>query len=80
LLAALDYNGGSGARGSAQILLRAAVAAVLNASSPTYMSYPLTAATNIDKANAARASGNRSTMLNLAKQLDGYNNQRCPLK
>jgi hypothetical protein len=29
--------------------------------------------------NAALSSLNRATMLNLATQLDGYNNYSCPL-
>ena len=69
LVGALDYQGGSGTTGSARILLRAAVAALLNAASPD-VNYPLTTAQVISQVNAALASNNRSTMLALASQLD----------
>ena len=77
LLTALDYPGGNGPSGAAQILLRAAVAALLNAASPD-VDYPLTEAEIIDQVNAALA-GNRPTMLALAIQLDGFNNLGCPI-
>ena len=76
LVQALSFQGGSGTTGAARILLRAAVAALLNASS---VDYPLTTAEVISMVNAALASGDRSTMLALASQLDKYNNYGCPL-
>ncbi|MET0396920.1 MAG: hypothetical protein ABW277_08870 [Longimicrobiaceae bacterium] len=78
LLQALQFGGGSGTAGGAQILLRAAVAALLNASHAG-VDYPRTAASVIADVNAALASNNRSTMLDLAGALDADNNLGCPL-
>ncbi|MCM2280469.1 MAG: hypothetical protein NDI61_01330 [Bdellovibrionaceae bacterium] len=78
LLAALDFPGGPGVEGGARILMRAAVAALLNASHPG-VDYPRTAAQVISSVNAALASGNRETMLALAEALDDDNNLGCPL-
>src|SRR5205085_2323394 len=78
LLDALNYQGGSGTTGAAQILLRAAVAALLNAANP-HVAYPRTGAAIIADVNAALASGSRSTMLTLAAALDRDNNLGCPL-
>ena len=78
LLQALSFKGGAGKVGAAETLLRAAVSALLNASSPD-LDYPLTSAQVISRVNAALASNNRSTMLALAKTLDEYNNLFCPL-
>ncbi len=74
---ALSYGGGSGNQGAAEILLRASVAALLNASHPS-VSYPRTAADVIADVNAALLQ-NRDTMLALAAQLDADNNLGCPL-
>jgi len=73
MYAALRFRGGPGVRGAERILLRAAVAALLNAASPK-VDYPLTEADVISQVNAALASNNRGTMLDLATQLDTYNN------
>ncbi|HEU0078600.1 MAG TPA: hypothetical protein VFQ76_13160 [Longimicrobiaceae bacterium] len=78
LLDALGFGGGSGTTGGAQILLRAAVAALLNASHAD-VDYPRTAASVIADVNAALASNSRSTMLELAAELDADNNLGCPL-
>lgn len=78
LLAALSFDGGSGTIGGARILLRAAVAALLNAAHPG-VDYPRTLASVIADVNAALASGSRSTMLALASALDSDNNRGCPL-
>jgi hypothetical protein len=78
LLDALNYQGGNGLTGGARILLRAAVAALLNASNPS-MNFTLASSQVIAQVNAALASGNRSTQLALANQLDRYNNADCPL-
>lgn len=78
LLQALDGGGGPGTLGAAKILLRAAVAALLNASS-SGVDYALTPTQVISQVNAALASNNRDTMLALATRLDGYNNRGCPL-
>ncbi|HXK59353.1 MAG TPA: hypothetical protein PLP42_05600 [Acidobacteriota bacterium] len=75
---ALNFGGGPEAEGAARILLRAAVAALLNASHPG-VGYPETAASVIAAVDAALASGNRDTMLTLADTLDFENNLGCPL-
>lgn len=74
---ALYFDGGSGNQGAAEILLRAAVAALLNASHPG-VSYPRTEAGVIADVNAALLQS-RDTMLALAAQLDADNNLGCPL-
>jgi hypothetical protein len=78
LLQALNFGGGPGVQGGAEILLRAGVAALLNAASPD-VDYPLTTAEVITAVNAALASGDRDTMLDLAAELDANNNLACPL-
>ena len=78
LLEALIFKGGSGVCGGAQILLRQAVAALLNAAHPD-LAYPRTEAEVIADVNAALASLDRSTMLDLAEELDADNNLLCPL-
>jgi hypothetical protein len=78
LLAALGFAGGSGVEGAAEILLRAAVAALLNASHPN-VAYPRAEASVISEVNSALASSNRDTMLSLAASLDADNNLGCPL-
>jgi hypothetical protein len=78
LQAALDFGGGSGTVGASRILLRAAVAAVLNSASPG-VDYPLTTAAVIAQVNAALASADRDTILALATELDTSNNLGCPL-
>jgi hypothetical protein len=77
LLEALSFGGGSGGEGAAEILLRASVAALLNAAH-SGVSYPRTAASVIADVNAALLQ-NRDTMLALAAQLDADNNLGCPL-
>jgi len=77
LLQALQGSGGPGVEGAAKILLRAAVAALLNAGSS--VDYPRTTAEILADVNAALASGNRNTMLSLAAELDDDNNLGCPL-
>jgi hypothetical protein len=78
LLQALNFGGGSGATGSARILLRAAVASLLNSAHPD-VDYPRTTAEVITDVNAALASNDRNTMLALASELDDDNNLGCPL-
>jgi hypothetical protein len=80
LLEALDVSGGGGntLTGASRTLLRAAVAALLNASS-NGVNYPISTAKIISDVNAALASGDRKTILTLAGTLDGYNNLGCPL-
>jgi hypothetical protein len=72
-LEALSFKGGPGVGGAAQILMRAAVAALLNSTS-SLVDYPLGTAAVISQVNVALASLDRDTMLNLASQLDAFNN------
>lgn len=76
LLEALKNGGGSGTLGAAKILLRSAVAALLNSAKPG-LNYPRTTAMVISDVNAALTSNNRTTMLNLADELDADNNLPC---
>jgi hypothetical protein len=78
LMQALAFRGGPMIDGAKQILLRQAVAAVLNAAHPD-VDYPLTTAQVISAVNAALASGSRATILALAGSLDMMNNLGCPL-
>jgi hypothetical protein len=79
---ALSFQGGSGLDGAFQILMRASVAAFLNAAHEG-VGYPLRRfsepGTIQADVNAALASGSRAQMLALATQLDGFNNLGCPL-
>ena len=77
LIDALGFGGGKGNLGSAKILLRAAVAAILNASHPG-VDYEFALADVIADVNTALA-GNRPGMLALATELDDANNAGCPL-
>jgi hypothetical protein len=76
LLSALSFKGGNDVCGAAQNLLRAAVAALLNASSPE-VDYPFTAQQVITMVNGALQSCNRATMIALASELDRDNNLGC---
>jgi hypothetical protein len=78
LVEALDFPGGKYAVGGARILLRAAVAALLNASHPD-VDYTLTASEVISDVNAALATLDRDTMIDLGGELDFDNNLGCPL-
>lgn len=77
LMQALNYKGGKDLYGAAQILLRAAVASLLNACSEN-VDFPLTVKNVIDGGDAALA-GERQEILNLAKTLDDLNNYGCPI-
>jgi hypothetical protein len=78
LLEALHYHGGSDTEGAAEILLRAAVAALLNASH-SGVSYPRSLSSVVQDVNSALASKSRTHMLWLANELDKDNNLGCPL-
>lgn len=73
LLTALQFKGGKNLAGAEQILLRAAVAALLNAGN-SQIGYPLTTPEILSQVNTALTSGNRDTMLGLASTIDSYNN------
>jgi hypothetical protein len=81
-LQALQGGGGGGVDGAAKILMRASVAAFLNAAHEG-VGYPYRRFQDpfmIQQAvNEALASGDRQTMLDLAAELDAANNLGCPL-
>jgi hypothetical protein len=79
LLEALNFGGGSTLADAAKILLRQAVAAVLNAYSPL-VDFERTVDEIKFDVNTALLSGNRTTILSLAAALDGDNNLGCPLE
>ncbi|MBN1145860.1 MAG: hypothetical protein JXA78_01290, partial [Anaerolineales bacterium] len=81
LLQALSFKGGAGNTGAAEILLRAGVASLLNASinealygQHNFGYFPHSTQEIIDMVNAALSSGDRAVMLALASYLDGLNN------
>jgi len=80
LLDALRFKGGSGLTGAGEILLRAGVASLLNASFHEKMHgthegyFPFSTTEIKTKINAVLATGDTSAMLALAAELDGYNN------
>jgi hypothetical protein len=80
LVEALQFGGGDTIADKAEILLRAAVAGVLNADNPG-VDYPWTSASIVDAVNAALASQDATQIINLATDLDGDNNGPggCPL-
>jgi uncharacterized repeat protein (TIGR01451 family) len=75
LIQALSYPGGSSFKGKAQILLRAAVAGILNEQffGATYPPYGSTAQL-IQVVNSTLATCNGTSFINLAGQLDFWNN------
>jgi hypothetical protein len=80
LLAALDGAGGPDLNGATEILLRAAVAGLLNATDAN-VQYQGGNALIIKHVNAALATEDRNTILKLATKLDNKNNGvgGCPL-
>jgi len=77
MVGGLSFQGGSTPSGKAEILLRASIAAVLNAGKG--LSYGMTTAQIVDQVNAALASGDGEIMINLATTLDELNNAGCRL-
>ncbi|WP_170319296.1 MSCRAMM family protein [Polyangium spumosum] len=78
LIQALNFGGGSGLQGAARILLRAAVAALLNAAH-SGVDYEFSTTEIITAVNVALA-GSRNDMIELAELLDAANNAgECPL-
>jgi hypothetical protein len=61
LLDGLGMQGGSTVGGGVEILMRAAIAGLLNAASPN-VNYPLSQAQIISQVNAAIATGDRDTI------------------
>jgi hypothetical protein len=78
LLKALSYKGGRSVEAKARILLRHAVAALLNACDPD-VDYPLTVVGVIGEVNEALATLNKGEILSLKRTLDDYNNYGCPI-
>jgi hypothetical protein len=78
LMEGLSFAGGSDIEGKAEILLRAGIAALLNASHPD-VGYPWGTSKIISEVNAALASHDEMVMVDLAAQLDKMNNLGCPL-
>ena len=78
LLQALSLQGGNSFDEKVEILLRAGTAALLNAAHPD-VSYDLSPQGVIDAVNAAIASGNLQTVVDVAGQLDDFNNQGCDI-
>jgi uncharacterized repeat protein (TIGR01451 family) len=78
LLQALSFKGGNTLAGAEQILLRAAVAALLNATHDG-VDYVYTEGEIIAWVNDVLDGGTRAEVLALAAQLDAANNQGCPL-
>ena len=78
LVDGLAFKGGTGLVGAAQILLRAGIAAELNARY-SGLGYPMTAATIVTAVNNSLSGANRAAMITLAGQLDDLNNLGCPL-
>jgi hypothetical protein len=75
LLEALSFQGGPKVQDAKDILLRIAAAAYLNSFD---LNYPLTTAEVVSQVNAALASNDRETILDLAETLDDNNNLGCP--
>jgi hypothetical protein len=78
LVQGLRFKGGSTFEGAAEILLRAGIAAYINAGHPG-VAYPIAAADVVDRVNGALASGDRATVIAMASELDSFNNLGCPL-
>lgn len=78
LLEALNYPGGPGVTGATQILLRAAVASLLNASSPD-IGFPVSVGQVVDTTISRIETQYRPTILTRAAYFDSINNLGCPL-
>jgi hypothetical protein len=75
---ALYFGGGGSTEDAAKILLRAAVAGLLDSAHPG-VNYPRSTASLIADVDSALGSHSRSTMLSLASAIDADNNLGCPL-
>jgi hypothetical protein len=78
LMEALEFGGGDGVEGGARILLKQAVASLLNAAHPAVL-FPRSPVEVISSTDAALASGDRHTMTDLGEEQDDDNNLGCPL-
>lgn len=77
LLDALSFQGGPDLVGKQEILLRQAVAALLNTTSG--IDYGVKTQALINAVNSRLASGSEKKLVNFATQLDNRNNLGCPL-
>lgn len=77
LLEALGGGGGSGIEGASLILVRAAIASLLNASST--IDFPGDVVSITNRTNASLAGAVRNQMISLAGNFDAKNNLGCPL-
>jgi hypothetical protein len=75
---ALSFEGGSTIEGAAGILLRAAVAGLLNTAHPG-VDYPRSTLDLVLEVDAALASRDRDQIIGLASAIDRDNNGGCPL-
>jgi hypothetical protein len=75
---ALRFQGGSDAAAKTRILLRAAVAALLNIAHSD-IDYPLTVADLVAVVNDAIVNGTNEDKTTLAGQIDELNNAGCPI-
>jgi hypothetical protein len=84
LLDALSYQGGPGLEGAARIMLRAAVASLLNSAydyeNGGVWGWELFPEQLVERINVVFSWTSREAMLNEAYYLDGYNNAGCPLE
>lgn len=78
LLQALGGGGGPGLEGAELILLRAAVASLLNAAAIGMPNFVEPDWVILVETDPALQSGDRDTMLAVATKLDGWNNLGCP--
>jgi len=74
LMEALSFKGGNGFEGAVRILLRSAVAALLNHYHPD-IEYEIGAGLIITRVNNAISSGERFRILSLKDQFDEWNNR-----
>ncbi len=77
LIQGLAFQGGPGTAGAAEILLRAAIAALLNSAS-FGPGYPYSTSGVISMTNTALGA-DRGAMISLASNFDAANNLGCPL-
>lgn len=85
LVQALNYEGGPGLGGAARILLRAAVATLLNSAynaflgGDTWEYAEWTPDAVVHRVNEVLSWGDRAAMLSVAQVFDDENNKGCPL-
>ena len=78
MLEALSFQGGPSLEEKTQLLVKQAVAAILNADHDD-VDYPRLQGNIISDVNDALASTDQGTILDLKDALDAHNNLGCPL-